>query len=59
MQVCLSNTGPVLSNLIASATIITSGKTIALQLPATGSYSVLIDPQSNATGNATLTLTSP
>ena len=55
----VSITNPSGSTLLAPTFFGTSGKTIALQLPATGSYSVLIDPQSNATGNATLTLTSP
>jgi hypothetical protein len=37
----------------------TSGKTIALQLPANGGYRIVLDPQSFSTGNATLALTSP
>ena len=37
----------------------TSGKTLALQLPANGTYRIVLDPQSFSTGNATLALTSP
>jgi hypothetical protein len=37
----------------------TSGKTVALSLAATGTYTVVIDPQSNATGSLTVALTSP
>jgi Subtilase family/Fervidolysin N-terminal prodomain len=37
----------------------TSGKTLALQLPANGEYRIVLDPQSFSTGNATLALTSP
>ena len=37
----------------------TSGKTIALTLSTTGTYSVVLDPQAAATGSATLSLTSP
>ena len=37
----------------------TSGKTLAAQVPVSGTYTVLIDPQSTATGSATLSLTSP
>ncbi|MEO8290765.1 MAG: S8 family peptidase [Gaiellaceae bacterium] len=37
----------------------TSGKTLALTLAATGTYTVVIDPQSSATGSVTAALTSP
>jgi subtilisin family serine protease len=47
------------STLLAPTFFGTNGKITALQLPATGTYTVLLDPQSNATGNATVTITSP
>jgi hypothetical protein len=37
----------------------TSGKTLALSLAATGTYTGVIDPQGNATGSVTAALTSP
>jgi subtilisin family serine protease len=37
----------------------TSGKTIALTLGSTGTYTIVLDPQGNATGNANVALTSP
>jgi hypothetical protein len=37
----------------------TSGKTIALTLATTGTYTVVLDPQGAATGSATFSLTSP
>jgi subtilisin family serine protease len=37
----------------------TNGKTIALTLGAAGTYSIVLDPQSNATGNVTVALASP
>ena len=37
----------------------TNGKTIALQLPSTGTYTVVLDPQGAGTGAATLALNSP
>jgi subtilisin family serine protease len=37
----------------------TSGKTIALTLGSTGTYTIVLDPQSNATGSVTAALTSP
>jgi hypothetical protein len=37
----------------------TSGKTVALSLAAAGMYTVVIDPQSSATGSVTAALTSP
>jgi hypothetical protein len=47
------------STLLAPTYFGTSGKTLALQLPANGTYRIVLDPQSFATGNATLALTSP
>jgi hypothetical protein len=36
----------------------TSGKTIALTLSATGTHTVVLDPQAASAGSATLSLTS-
>src|SRR5207247_5823513 len=33
--------------------------TVSAQLPVDGTYTIVVDPQSNATGSATLTLTDP
>jgi RHS repeat-associated protein len=37
----------------------TAGATVTAQLPVDGAYTIVIDPQSNATGSVTLTLTDP
>jgi hypothetical protein len=37
----------------------TSGKTIALTLGSTGTYTIVLDPQDSATGNVSAALTSP
>jgi RHS repeat-associated protein len=37
----------------------TAGATVIAQLPVDGTYTIVIDPQSSATGSATLTLTDP
>ena len=42
------------TTLVSPANFGTSGKTISFSLPATGVYSIFVDPQSNAVGNATL-----
>jgi hypothetical protein len=47
------------STLLSPTYFGTSGKTLALQLPANGTYRIALDPQSFSTGNATLALTSP
>jgi hypothetical protein len=45
------------STLLAPTYFGTTGKTLALQLSTSGTYSVVIDPQSMATGSLVLTLT--
>jgi subtilisin family serine protease len=47
------------TNLVAPTFFGTSGKTLSKQLPVSGTYTIVIDPQSSATGNATLSLSSP
>ena len=47
------------STLLAPTYFGTSGKVLALQLPVNGTYKIVIDPLSFATGSATLALTSP
>ena len=47
------------TNLLAPTFFGKSGKTVALTLPAAGTYTVVIDPQGANTGAATLSLTSP
>jgi uncharacterized protein YhfF len=48
---------PDSTNLVAQTFVNTSGKFIDTQtLPTTGTYTILLDPSSNYTGNATLTL---
>jgi hypothetical protein len=47
------------STLLAATFFGANGKTIALQLSASGAYRIVIDPQSYATGSVTLSLTSP
>jgi subtilisin family serine protease len=47
------------STLLSPTYFGTSGKALTLQLPANGTYRIVVDPQSFSTGNATLALTSP
>jgi hypothetical protein len=47
------------TKLLSPAFFGTNGKTIALTLSATGTHTVVLDPQAANTGSATLTLTSP
>ena len=48
---------PDSTNLVAQTFVSTSGKFIDTQtLPTTGTYTILLDPSNNYTGNATLTL---
>jgi uncharacterized protein YhfF len=47
------------TNLLAPTYFGTSGKTVALTLPTAGTYTVVIDPQSSATGSVSVSLTSP
>jgi subtilisin family serine protease len=44
------------TTLVSPANFGTSGKTISFSLPATGVYSILVDPQSNAVGSAALSV---
>jgi subtilisin family serine protease len=44
------------STLLSPTNFGTSGKTIAVQLPASGTYRIVVDPQGAATGAATLAL---
>jgi hypothetical protein len=47
------------TTLLSATYFGTSGKTIALTLGATGTYTIVLDPQGNATGSVTAALTSP
>jgi hypothetical protein len=42
------------TTLVSPANFGTTGKTLFFSLPVTGTYSILVDPQSNGTGSATL-----
>jgi subtilisin family serine protease len=44
------------TTLVSPANFGTSGKTLSFSLPATGVYSIFVDPQSNGVGNATLSV---
>ncbi|HKO74589.1 MAG TPA: hypothetical protein VJU01_04680, partial [Gaiellaceae bacterium] len=44
------------TTLVSPANFGTSGKTISFSLPATGAYSIFVDPTSNAVGNVTLSV---
>ena len=44
------------TTLVSPAYFGTSGKTLSFSLPATGVYSVFVDPQSNGVGSATLSV---
>jgi hypothetical protein len=54
-----SVTSPSGSTVLAPTYFGTSGKTFVLQLPSTGTYTVLLDPQTGSTGNVTVAVTSP
>ena len=56
-QVSVLNPGG--TTLLSPTYFGTSGKTIALTLGAAGTYTVFVDPQSSATGSASVSLTSP
>jgi hypothetical protein len=47
------------TTLLSATYFGTSGKTIALTLGSTGTYTIVLDPQGNATGNANVALASP
>ena len=55
----VSVTNPGGSTLLSPTNFGTFGKTIALQLAATGTYTIVLDPQSDATGSVTVAVTSP
>jgi subtilisin family serine protease len=44
------------STLVSNTMLFTSGRTVTATLPADGTYTITIDPQSSETGNMTLTL---
>jgi subtilase family protein/fervidolysin-like protein len=44
------------STLVSNTSMFTSGKTVTTTLPATGSYTIVVDPQSSEIGNMTLRL---
>jgi subtilisin family serine protease len=44
------------TTLVSPANFGTTGKTLSFSLPASGTYSIFVDPQSNGVGNATLAL---
>ena len=44
------------TTLVSPANFGTSGKTLSFSLPATGVYSIFVDPQSNGVGNVTLSV---
>jgi hypothetical protein len=44
------------TTLVSPASFGTSGKTLSFSLPATGVYSIFVDPQSNGVGNVTLSV---
>ncbi len=44
------------TTLVSPANFGTSGKTLSFSLPATGVYSIFVDPQSNGVGSATLSV---
>ncbi len=46
------------TTLLSSTYFGTSGKTVALTLGSTGTYTIVLDPQGNATGSANVALTS-
>jgi hypothetical protein len=54
-----SVTSPTGSAVLAPTYFGTSGKTFVLQLPSTGTYTVVLDPQTGSTGNVTVAVTSP
>ena len=57
VQVSVLN--PSGTTLLSATYFGTSGKTIALTLGSTGTYTIVLDPQGNATGSVTAALTSP
>jgi len=44
------------TTLVSPANFGTTGKTLSFSLPVSGTYSIFVDPQSNATGSVTLAL---